>query len=246
MCVNPLNGLVRAAPSVRPTFDSPDEAPWVAAWTGDVKFQQKVVLRSSLPGGCGLPGIAFEDELPSDRGRHDVLLSRGRRPAPPGTRGEPRFGDVLLIRQRRAMRVGRLLCQVLGCPAAHDERGWLWLLPKTGDEYQEGWPERDVTAHPPVSLKGAAKAVQRCPELAEHCTAVRVRNPRPYGVIGDLCGRDLARPAAPFPAVVEKEALVAYEDRARLPWILASQAVLRLVDCTVVDIRTELAVAGEL
>lgn len=244
--MNPHNGLVRMAPFVGTAAESPDEPPWVTASTGDVKIQQKVILRSALTGGRGLPGIAFEDELPSDRGRHDVLLSRGRRPAPPGARGEPRFGDVLLNRQRRAMRVGRLLCQVLGGPAAHDERGWLWLLPESGDEHQEGWPERNVTAHPPVSLRGAAKAVERCPELAAHCTALRVRDPRPYGVVGDLCGRDLAWPAAPFPAVVEKEALVAYEDRARLPWILASQTVLRLVDCTVVDIHAELAAAGEL
>ncbi|MFF8903217.1 hypothetical protein ACF082_37805 [Streptomyces lydicus] len=197
-------------------------------------------------GSIRWPGIAFTDELPTDRGRHGELLSRGRRPAPPGQRGEPQYGSVLLTRQRRATRPEKLLCQVLGGPADNDERGWLWLLPDTSKGKYEGWPEREVTVHPPVSLAGMARALKDCPEMASHHTAVRVREPRLHGAVGALCRRNVAQPASPYPVVVQKKAVVRYDDHEKLPWVLASQTALYLTGCTIVGIHAELAAAGKL
>jgi len=239
-----MNARTGADPSMEPAADPAAEASWVTAWTGDPEIVEEVIFSPS--GGCRLPGIAFEDERPGDRDHHDVLLSRGRLPAMPGGRGKPRHGSMILNRQRRAMRPGRLLCQVTGNPAHRNAEGWLWLLPGTAAGRDNAWPEREFTAHPPVSLKGMAWALRRDPELAEHSTAVRVRAPRLHGVMGDLWGRDLARPGFPFPVVVKKAVVVAYNDSDRLPWVLAEQRILYLGGCTITDIHAELAAAGEL
>src|SRR5690349_16017407 len=96
----------------------PTIVPYTTRWSAERKLQTPVIAR---PGGTG---IAFADEILSDRDRHGALWQR--MPSRPG-HGRPEFGKVHSGRQRRAMR--NLLCQVCAGPADRDDRGTLWLLP---------------------------------------------------------------------------------------------------------------------
>ncbi|WP_327357731.1 hypothetical protein [Streptomyces sp. NBC_01304] len=210
----------------------------MAAWSGEAPIEGPVALRAPAQGG----GIQYEDELPSDRGMHGELLHRGRRPAPQGKRGKPQYGKTNLNRQRRAMR--KLLCHIGGGPADRNELGVLWLLDNTVANCEEGWPENEITVHPPVCLPCAAKAVDECPELEKNgVTAVRVRDPRSYGVHGSLYALDDTAPWSPFPIELESTLTVAYDDP-RLKWMQVGQSALYLVGCTVVDLQAELQAAG--
>ncbi|MGW4201827.1 hypothetical protein [Streptomyces sp. NPDC004726] len=203
----------------------------MAAWSGETVIEAPVVRR---PGRRG--GIAYADELASDRGEFDALLYRGRRPAPRGGRGRPLFASVHPNRQRRAMR--QLLCQLCGTPASYTPgHGVLWLLDGTPGDHAPGWPEGVTTAHPPVCVPCAAQAVRQCPHLAvKGFTAIRVRYPRSYGYHGRLYTPDLTRPGSPTLLVVAETVEVPYEDP-RLPWLLAAQSVVRLTGCTPVELR---------
>ncbi|MEU5978407.1 hypothetical protein [Streptomyces sp. NPDC047315] len=141
------------------------------------------------------------------------------------------------MRQRRAM-VDEL-CQVCGGPAGANELGVLWLLDDTVDGRKPGWPEGEVTMHPPVCLPCAPVAARECHGMLDGYTAVRVREPQLYGYYGDLhrAGMGLA---GPVPVVAERGVVVAFTDQ-RLPWLLCAQLAVRLTGCTVVSLDEELA-----
>ncbi|MFE3096292.1 hypothetical protein ACFXG1_21015 [Streptomyces sp. NPDC059248] len=119
-------------------------------------------------------GIGYADETPYDRDADGVLWTRV--PSSPG-RGRPEFGQVHLMRQRRAMR--RMLCQVCGEAADRDENGTLWLLGSDEDEYL-------TTSHPPVCAPCAVLSLRVCPHLRRRHTLIRVRSCVPLGVHGVL------------------------------------------------------------
>lgn len=227
----------KTVPPAARSVKRPDTVPWMAAWTGERVIGAELIVR---PGKQ--VGIAYADELPMDRGERGALLNRGHRPAPKGKRGRPLFGAVNMSRQRRAMR--KLLDHVGGGPADRNELGVLWLLDDLVDECEPGWPEEMITVHPPVSVESAAKAVEQCPELGQAgFTAVRVRDPQPYGYLGRLYAPDLARPHSPFPVVVEERKVLGFDDPL-LPWLHAGQSAMCLVGCTVVDLGEELKAGG--
>src|SRR5213080_2620982 len=130
--------------------------PYTTRWSSEHRLRPPVIER---PGGTG---IAFADEILSDRDRHGVLWQRV--PSRPGD-GRPEFGMVHSGRQRRAMR--NLLCQVCAGPADRDDHGTLWLLPDHPGYHDDwpGWPERMATPEPPVCLRCARIAVAACPAL---------------------------------------------------------------------------------
>ncbi|MFF0446670.1 hypothetical protein ACFYT4_09690 [Streptomyces sp. NPDC004609] len=202
----------------------------MAAWSGETVIEASVVRR---PGRRG--GIAYAEELPTDRGESGALLHRGRRPAPHGGRGRPLFAGVHPNRQRRAMKM--LLCHLCGQPASHTpEHGVLWLLGGGPGGREPGWPEGAVTTYPPVCLPCATQAIRQCPHLfARGHTAIRVRYPRSYGYHGRLYTPDLTRPGSPTLLVVEETVDVPFDDP-RLPWLLAAQLVVRLTGCTPVEL----------
>ncbi|WP_229869262.1 hypothetical protein [Streptomyces inusitatus] len=204
----------------------------MVAWSGETPVESLVetrVVQGMPPSG----GIGYANELPADRGEYGVLLNRGRLPARPGERGRPLFSSVHGNRQRRAMR--KLLCQSCGGPASMDGRGVLWLLDETVDAREPGWPEGQITAHPPVCVECAGEAVRQCPALGpgKGYTAVRVRLP----VLCGFHGR-LYTPGPVRPLVAEARTVIGLEDP-RLPWLLATQSAVRLEGCTVVRLEEE-------
>ncbi|MFW6724345.1 hypothetical protein ACHZ98_30180 [Streptomyces sp. MAR4 CNY-716] len=189
--------------------------PYVTAWTGEDRRAAPVVISTAR-------GIGYPHENPHERDTMGVLWAR--KPLRQGD-GRPRFGHVHPQRQRRAMH--RLLCQVCALPAYEDERGTLFLLEDRRDV--PGWPEEEVTAHPPVCLQCAAMSPEWCPHLRRTgAVAVQVRNPDIDGVHGMLYRPD-GRLAVPDVAVT-----VSYDDPA-VRWVLAAHMTRVFRGCTVVD-----------
>jgi hypothetical protein len=194
--------------------------PYTTRWSGETKLPTAVVARAR-----GF-GIAFADEIISDRDRYGALWQRD--PSRPGT-GLPEFGNVHSGRQRRAMR--NLLCQVCSGPADRDELGTLWLLPDYADYHQDwaGWPERMATPEPPVCLACANTAVRVCPALRKGHVAIRVGHSVVSGVRGALY---VPGPLLPKPV---DDVMVPYEDPA-MRWTLAAHLVRELFQCTIVKL----------
>jgi hypothetical protein len=205
----------------------PTAPPWMAAWTGESPIEGRLICRPRPEAG-----LMYTDEHAVDRGPHDALLVRGRRPAPKGNRGKPLYAVVNYAKQRRAMR--RLLCHLCGNPAHRDELGVLWLLNNVAANCEPGWPEGEVTVHPPVCLGCAGRAVEECPELHKF-TALWVSDPEEYGYYGTLYTRDLSALGSPFPAFVRDRETLAFDDPL-LPWLHCAQSAMALNDVTVVNL----------
>lgn len=189
--------------------------PYVTAWTGEDRRTAPVVIRKAN-------GIGYPHENPHERDSVGVLWVR--RPLRQGA-GRPRHGHVHPQRQRRAMH--RLLCQVCALPAYEDEHGTLFLLEDHRDV--PGWPEEEVTAHPPLCLKCAAMSPQWCPHLRRTgAVAVQVQHPDIDGVHGLRY-----RPDGPL-AVPGEAVTLSYDDPA-VPWVLAAHLTRVLRGCTLLD-----------
>jgi hypothetical protein len=167
-------------------------------------------------------GIGYEDETLYDRDGRGVLWSRAL--SCPGV-GEPLYGRVHPLRQRRAMR--RLLCQVCAAPADRNESGALWLLRDAREDWPN-WPEGMGNAHPPLCLRCALISVKSCPWLRSNFVAVRA-NSTVSGIAGAVY-----RPSYPFPEFMTTTT-VAYGTRGRL-WVQAGQLVRTLHDCKITEL----------
>lgn len=189
-------------------------APYIASWSEERGVPAPVIERPGL-------GIAYSDETVLDRDRHGVLWARAL--SRPGL-GEPLFGKVHPLRQRRAMR--RLLCNVCAKPADRTESGVLWLLKDERHEWPT-WPERMATTEPPVCLPCVRLSSLLCPALRPGAVAVRVRHAPVVGVQGTRY-----RSGGLLPVATD-DAMVAYDDPG-LRWIKAAKLVRELHDCTLV------------
>jgi hypothetical protein len=221
---------IEAAPALieapRMGLARPTMVPYIAAWTEE-DSDVGVIL---APFG---QGIAYPDEQADDRDRYGVLCQRI--PSNPGC-GRPEYQRVHARRQREVM--AGLLCQGCNGPASQTELGWLWLLHDDRATEPPPWPEYVGATHPPVCVPCARKATRQCPHLHGTYIAVRVADPRPWGVYGNVYtppppGRD------PVP-VFRRGALVRYTDPL-IGWVLAAQAVRLLRGCTQVDLDDEAA-----
>ncbi|MFJ6214576.1 hypothetical protein ACIQGZ_14760 [Streptomyces sp. NPDC092296] len=202
--------------------------PFIAAWSGE-RPERRPVLEDPYTGG-----IAYQREVFGDRDDHGVLWSRND--SRPGL-GQPVYARVHPHRQRYVMR--GLRCQICAGPADRNRLGVLWLLHDDRGDWP-GWPEEMAATHPPVCLPCARLAARLCPHLVGHHIAVRVRRPEVCGVHGQYypTARHGAGRLAPGRFMI-----VRYGDpRARR--VLASQLVMRLSGCTLVDLAAELAAAG--
>ncbi|MFB7594273.1 hypothetical protein [Streptomyces sp. NPDC056160] len=200
----------------------PDVVPFIAVWSGEQKHRRTVVY-------SGHGGIAYADEAPEDRDQHGVLWdarAEGR-----GT-GRPQYGNVHPTRQRVAMQY--LLCQVCGKPADRDDRGVLWLIENNRGDWK-GWPEGQMTTHPPVCLPCAGQAVEMCPHLIDSSVAVRVRDSEACAVYGRMWSSS----AFGAPVRTANAEVVSYGTTAAR-WVLAGQLVRSLHRCTLVDLQHEL------
>lgn len=205
------------------TFPLRGLVPYITAWSSEKKQRTTLVVRRSR--------LAYSDEHPLDRDKFGTLWRRVG--ISPGV-GKPEYGAVHSLRQRRTML--RTLCQVCGGPADQTRDGVLWLMGRA--EYErEPWPTPIESPHPPVCLSCALRAVQLCPHLRGHYTAIRVQRFHLSGVYGALYVPTLSEPQA------IEVATLALNDR-RVAWLQASQFVMRLVDYRVVDLDAEAARAG--
>lgn len=193
------------------TTARPMVVPYIAAWSQE-RAPSPLVF---APRG----GIAYRDEDTCDRdGKGRLWLRTLIKPRC----GRPEFGRVHPLRQRRAM--NRMLCQVCGGPPDQDERGTLWVL-EDGRADWDGWPNGLFTTHPPVCVPCARVAVRSCTHLLDGCVAARVGSSEVAGVYGATY-----RPGQP-----PRKGVVEDGDPAER-WVLASQLVRSLSDCTVIDL----------
>lgn len=120
-------------------------------------------------------------------------------------------------------------CARCGGPSDENEEGRLFLL----EDYRgvEGWPEREITAHPPLCRPCAPLAARLCPHLRGKVVAVRARQVSIDGVYGDVYRRS----NGPFPVLAEKKKVV-FTDDWRRKWMVGAQLAATLTGCTVVDL----------
>ncbi|MFE7114168.1 hypothetical protein ACFU99_01930 [Streptomyces sp. NPDC057654] len=187
-------------------------------------------------------GLYYANEGPHDRDRRGALWARqGHNPRDNAGQptGEPLYAKVHPSRQRETMYELRcqICCQEL---ASRTSLGYLFLLERPDGGTEPGWPEGELTTHPPLCLPHAKTSVERCPPLRRGHVAVRVKLARLYGVWGlpYTTGQDgTLHPAH------DDERPVGYHDP-RIRWHLAAQLVRRLRGVTVIDLKAELAAAG--
>lgn len=197
-----------------------DRVPFIASWSGETAAQPEVTMRRGR--------LAYLNERPWDRDSNGILWRR--MPNLPG-KGKPQYGKVHFLRQRQAM--DALLCQVCGRPARKDATpdGLLWLLGEDPDD-PGTWPADMVTGHPPVCLSCAWLSVRACPHLRKQYAALRVRRFSLSGVHGVLY-----RPSHPAPVPHDVGGLDFGDDR--VPWVQASQLMMRLDEFRLVDLEAE-------
>jgi hypothetical protein len=194
--------------------------PYTTRWSTEEKLPTNVIERRGS-------GIAYADEILSDRDDHGVLWQRVR--SRPGA-GRPEFGKVHPARQKHAMR--DLLCQVCAAPADHTGLGTLWLIPDYPGYHVDwpGWPEGLATPEPPICLPCAHTATRACPALRKDHVAIRVGHSLVSGVRGIRYRRGplFLRPA--------DEIMIAYHDPA-ITWTCAAHLVRELFHCTIVNLE---------
>ncbi|MGW0772001.1 hypothetical protein [Streptomyces sp. NPDC002676] len=199
----------------------PSTVPYITAWSSEVVDDPPVVYRL-------LGGIGYAGEVASDRTAEGVLMLR--RPDRRGV-GEPRYGKVHPGRQFQAMT--DLLCQVCSEPADQNDRGTLWLLEDSHEDWQ-GWPNGLVTTHPPTCLQCVRRAREECRQMWAGSVLVRVGESEVCGVLGR---RYTASGIGPLPVEMD----VVPFGSPLLGWTVAAQLVCALRECTIVSLDEEFA-----
>lgn len=200
------------ASEVSPSLLRPSVVPEITAWSNEQPVKSALIAQPRL-------GLAYLDEVSTDRDDDYALWPRMR--IVPGSR-RPEFTRVHPLRQRELMR--EMLCQVCREEAAHDARGWLFLLPDARADWT-GWPETMANGHPPLCEECVEPAAAFCPHLVGGL-AVRVKQPVLHGVYGTEYR------LAPNGLVAIGSRTVSYEDPA-VAWVLAAQMVRILNGCSI-------------
>lgn len=203
--------------------------PYITARAGEAD-QSFLQLRASFS-SAGSSRLKYVDETRRDRDVQGVLWARvSQRLDPEHQRptGRPLHGLVHPVRQRETMR--GLLCQWCKQPARSPAGGLVFLESARADVASASATVR--TSQPPVCLRHACKAVERCSGLVKHGAVVLLAQSAPvYGVLGtryeyvDGVIRALEPVEEPIP----------YGHHA-LDWILASQLVRTLRAFTVISL----------
>ncbi|GAA3857576.1 hypothetical protein [Streptomyces sedi] len=192
--------------------------PYATAWS-----EEKASVGKALISNRSGTGLAYRDEVPTDRDRHGVLWARMTEA--PGE-GRPNFSTLHSFRQRRSM--FDMLCQVCGEPASRTSRGILFLLPHpAGEKKTSDWAEGALSTKPPLCEPCADLATRHCPHLADPLF-VRSRKPRIWGVFGGFL-----TPTANGLRSSPTNDYIPY-GHAAAAWFLASQLVIELTRCQVV------------
>ncbi|MFE5037131.1 hypothetical protein [Streptomyces sp. NPDC056683] len=191
--------------------------PYIAAWSAEI-----VRLPDVLIGPTGIRLEGYPPDLLSGVTWKPNRDARGQ--------GEAKFDVVHVPRQRYAM--GSMLCQVCAHPVERNEYGWPWLLEDHRGE--SGWPQEEVTTHPPVCPKCQPVSALQCRHLRGNVVSVRAGRFVTDGVYGQLF--QPGRPA---------RKTVLFAGDARLRWMLGGQAAATLYDVTIVDMTTQAPVPRE-
>ncbi|UZJ30621.1 hypothetical protein [Streptomyces endophytica] len=155
----------------------PSVVPFVNSWSAELPdFEDQLVVNFGPEG----PKLGYRNERETDRvGRDKVLW--GRMAFLPGE-GRPEFDSMHPSRQYNTMYW--MKCQVCGNPASKNRDGWLFLDWR-GPLSPSTWPERSLTAMPPVCDEHAVTAIEECPHLRKtDFVVLRVRTPRLWGYSG--------------------------------------------------------------
>lgn len=158
-------------------------APYITTWSAEQDLPYRVVERPGY-------SIGYSDETLGDRDAHGVLWHRA---AVRHGVGQPEFGKVHPLRQRRAMR--KLLCQVCAGPPDRTGDGVLWLMRDYRDDWP-GWPEGMASVEPPTCASCIAVSLRLCPALRRGAVAVRVLGFEVAGVRGALYRKGSVAPVA--------------------------------------------------
>ncbi|KOG88559.1 hypothetical protein [Streptomyces varsoviensis] len=188
-------------------------------------------------------GLCYAPEFANDRDSSGALWARrshNPRDNAGQPTGEPLYAKVHPSRQRECMY--ELRCQIC-CrePASRTSLGYLFLLEQPDDGMRAGWPEGELTRHPPLCLPHAKVSVKRCPPLRRGHVAVRVKMPRLYGIKGLPFTTHWDAEQDDVPDDNDAD-IVSYRDP-RIRWYLATQLVRRLCGVTVIDLTAERAAA---
>lgn len=191
--------------------------PFIAAWSAEVVQLPRALV---TPAGIRLEG--HPPDPSSGVTWKPWLDGQGQ--------GEPYFDKVHVSRQRYVMQ--RMMCQVCARPVERNEHGWPWLLEDHRGE--PGWPEREVTTHPPVCPECQPVSNVQCTPNRGNFVSVRARRILIDGVYGELYepGR---RPLK----------TVLFAGDGRLRWMIGGQMAATLADVTVVDTHTQTPVSRE-
>ncbi|MFF7415613.1 hypothetical protein [Streptomyces lydicus] len=202
------------------TLWTPARGPYVASWSAELP-----ALESSLTLRPDGDGITWADQTERDT---DPFGGCWARVEGAQGEGEPLLDQMNPHRQRDCFL--NWWCQVCATPCSHTTQGRLFL--RTTDDPD---PEGDFVSQPPLCLPCAGQAIKRCPHLRGRAVAVRARKPRlsrakGYAYVPNGHG-------GLWPAM---KVDVPLDDTTRLPWVLISQYLAELRDCTVVDLEEEL------
>ncbi|MFF4701131.1 hypothetical protein [Streptomyces chattanoogensis] len=210
---------MHSRPIARPTL-----VPYVALWDSELPcLESELTLEVYPHPRLGYKGPARQD----DRDEKGVLVARVS--SSPGN-GRPSYGEMHPGRQYECM--SKLRCQICREPASRNEDGWLFLDWRK-DRDPQTWPEGSLTAMPPLCEPHARMSIEQCPHLgtSHMFAAVRVRDPRPWGVAGTLYRRVLAGWRH-----FEGEPWLPYGDT-RLDGMLGSKRIMELRGVKTVNVR---------
>ncbi|MFD3729625.1 hypothetical protein [Streptomyces sp. NPDC058671] len=203
--------------------------PYVARWTGEKDISPAVV------GAGGVLRYAAPIADAACRWQNALW----RRLARAQGMGEPIFEALHPVRQRTAMWEQR--CQVCGQSVAEEAAAMGGALYLGGTDASSGtedpMAEGERTENPPLHLACAWESVRRCRHLLQGYTAARVARPLQWGVAGIL------HAPARGTIVPVKRTEVPYGS-ARLGWMLAERAIVRLTRVRAVDLVAEAERAG--
>ncbi|MFE1907406.1 hypothetical protein ACFW96_27585 [Streptomyces gardneri] len=203
--------------------------PYVARWTGEEDISPAIVNA----GGA----LRYTEPIADAACRWQNAL--WRRLARAQGMGEPIFEALHPVRQRIAMWEQR--CQVCGQSVAEEAAAMGGALYLGGMDVESGtqdpMAEGERTENPPLHLACAWESVSHCRHLLEGYTAARVARPRQWGAAGIL------HSPARGTVVPVGRTEVSYGS-ARLGWMLAERAIVRLTGVRAVDLACEAERAG--